>query len=121
LATSGPGATPAGRDVCVLGEPHGLEAALLEGAGQLVGGDRVLGGKHDDAVVHGDLLGLRRQAYASFALTVQPGWVSVWGSCTPRSASGRLPSSRAASAPGRSPSPKSCRRTSRRSSVSIPG
>ena len=52
LAAGRPRAPAARRDVRVLREPHRLEAALLEGAGQLVRRDRVLGGEHDDAVIH---------------------------------------------------------------------
>src|SRR5437870_5747840 len=50
---AGPRAAPARRDVRVLREPHRLEAALLEGARDLVGADRVLGRKDHDTEVHG--------------------------------------------------------------------
>jgi hypothetical protein len=49
------GAT-ARRDVGVLGHEQRLEAALLGGAGELVGADRVVGGEHADTQMHGTLL-----------------------------------------------------------------
>ena len=53
-AAAGPRAAAARRDVRVLGHPQRLEAALLDGAREIVGADRVVRGEHDDAVVHGE-------------------------------------------------------------------
>src|SRR5918997_1617963 len=46
------GGLAAGGDVRVLGQPEGVEAALLDGAGQLDGVDGDVGGEHRDAVAH---------------------------------------------------------------------
>jgi hypothetical protein len=44
---------PAGGDVGMLRHEQRLEAALLGGAGQLVGPDGIVGGEHADAQMHG--------------------------------------------------------------------
>jgi hypothetical protein len=53
---AGPRALAAGGDVRVLGNPQRFEAAGLDGAGELVGTDRVVGRKHHHAVLHRGLL-----------------------------------------------------------------
>ena len=59
VRTPGPRAPPARRDVHVLGHPERFEPALLERPGELGRLDRVLGGKHRHAEVHGILLRVR--------------------------------------------------------------
>src|SRR5438445_4863286 len=73
-APARPGAAPARGDVRVLREPHRLEAALLERPGELVGGNRVLGRKHDDAVVHESPLGLARPRPGTIGDTPERPW-----------------------------------------------
>ena len=52
LAAAGVGRAPARRDVGVLGEPHGVEAALLDRLGEVDDADRDVGGEHGDPVAH---------------------------------------------------------------------
>src|SRR5262249_4605913 len=53
VGSAGPRALAAGRDVRVLGEPHGLERARFQLACELVDRYGVVGREHGDAVFHG--------------------------------------------------------------------
>src|SRR5262249_61032914 len=52
VGAAGPRALAAGGDVRVFGEPHGLEAAGFQFAGELVDRYGVVGREHGDAVLH---------------------------------------------------------------------
>ena len=59
----------------VLGEPEGLEAARLDLGAELVGANRVAGGKHEDADVHDGgvyVTGARRGATCRYGLARVP-------------------------------------------------